>query len=1326
MAVSFCSSQLFRRSQWRYLWQLMVLTLLMLFALQGWANIRIDSAGSSEKKIADTIRQSLLGPGVEISNVKLVRYSKSRVGLFSNGGSVPDFDIEKGLVLSTDSVKKLKGSAKKQFNERQVDEERGGESDSETFSSKYQDADLRKIMGSDIRQYDLLVLNFDLKPQRDNITVDFQFGSDEYEKFVGSQYVDAYGFFISGEGINGEFTNGAVNIATLPNGDRVSTNFVNHGDWGVFCKHEKNNENCKKINHNFFNTHYYQGNVQKVGKSETPRKTDRIKLFGWTKKVRSRLPVESGKTYQVKIAIANGTDSKFDSSVFIEAFRSQRKFSGTVFDHRTGVVDRNKITPFANARIHLFNDKGQVVQTTNTTKAGEYAFFVNDAGAYTVAVDAATVGPRADILPEQTWAGVGAVCADGHGGTRTLKQAGYCYGGKNAGETDRIGASPNRDKAQHIIHIPAGNADGNHLDFGFSYEVVTHAGDTGQGSLRQFIANANFRKALNMLFVPAVPQNNERGWKITLARPLTALRIPNTIIDGRARNFAQPEREALTAKNVRTGYSAGINHYPLSAFRSPDLEIASSGSGYIILLEANGQTLKNTAITSPVSVGQSIGVKVKEGVSGIQVKDNFIGVNYSGQPEKNHTLYDGIETGSRSSATITHNLIMGARLTSMNFKGSGRIEYNLILDNGTSSLTSDGISLQSSSPTETGRNVFVTKNHINGANGVALESWRFIKPERLYITDNTLSGGGRAHQSSRGEGAGLRLQARSDGGDRVKVSGNLIENNNGPGVVISNMDNASSRSARGNWIIGNQFRNNRVNGVDMPIDLSVTTVTGDGPTENTGSYEDGWPNRGIDTPVIHHAYMYDDKLVLEGGVMNEAISPVTVEFYKKTGGEYWPLFIRSENDMRTGNDAENQSSYGARYRGNDGKMLEKKRFHIELPLPDAKVKDGDQITATLVDSQRNTSEFGPVTTVVRAGKVRTSLWHDLNGNGKRDPGEPGIAGVKVELSYFDKKLSTLSVVEVLETDRDGTFNVDGVPAGEYQLNVIPGQPALSGYQLSPGGKNPAPVKVQAGQLSRVGFSYIEGTPELDFTINHRRVVIPGTAVSFQHRLVSSFDGNVVLKPEWISESDQQSVDWPIGLKQVNCNGESDGGSPISAPLDLKKGLPVCIQANSFVPANAPYGLQALMNITAEFRKSGQVSDEPPLVARVQNHLTVSDQKSDQLALKKWVENISLKEGKTTSNKAGSGDILQYTVEFTNAGATPLTQLDIIDSTPAFTTLAERIHCPQVLPDGLTGCEDVLPGKSENSVGYTGKLIWRFSGSLLPGRTGKVQYKVRVE
>ena len=30
------------------------------------------------------------------------------------------------------------------------------------------------------------------------------------------------------------------------------------------------------------------------------------------------------------------------NGLFIEAFRSQRKFSGTVFDHRTGVVDRKK------------------------------------------------------------------------------------------------------------------------------------------------------------------------------------------------------------------------------------------------------------------------------------------------------------------------------------------------------------------------------------------------------------------------------------------------------------------------------------------------------------------------------------------------------------------------------------------------------------------------------------------------------------------------------------------------------------------------------------------------------------------------------------------------------------------------------------------------------------------------------------------------------------------------------------------------------------------------------------------------------------------------
>jgi gliding motility-associated-like protein len=167
------------------------------------------------------------------------------------------------------------------------------------------DGDLAALSGQTIN--DRTVLEFDFIPTGDTLRFRYVFGSEEYPEYVCSDFNDAFGFFLSGPGITGPFSNNARNIALIPGTTvPVTINTVNPGTPGF----SGTASTCAQSDPNWqANSVYYTDN-QSGGT---------VAYDGFTVVLTAFALVQCGQTYHIKLAIGDGFDSSFDSAVFLEA-----------------------------------------------------------------------------------------------------------------------------------------------------------------------------------------------------------------------------------------------------------------------------------------------------------------------------------------------------------------------------------------------------------------------------------------------------------------------------------------------------------------------------------------------------------------------------------------------------------------------------------------------------------------------------------------------------------------------------------------------------------------------------------------------------------------------------------------------------------------------------------------------------------------------------------------------------------------------------------------------------------------------------------------------
>ena len=467
-------------------------------------------------------------------------------------------------------------------------------------------------------------------------------------------------------------------------------------------------------------------------------------------------------------------------------------------------------------RVELYDDSMRCVASMATNPRGLYRFDLGRAGTYIVRVVNETVGsvrpgPAVGVLAVQTYRTDGD--ADGDG---TADEAPGSVGGafpsmadSGPAACDAAGGDPYPDVVQSSSTFDVQTRGILGVRFGFNFDLVVNDNDAGQGSLRQFIINANQLDNDNL------DQEDDPAGPLDFPKPAGSeyaiFQIPmeelQATIDGGAGtaiiiDLASPLPPITGAQTridgaLQTDVSGDTNASATGATLGPEVILRMMpGAAEGVVLAAPFVTLANVGVTGAVDVSNPLVALRGAGLSRVEKCTIW------GAPGPGMTIDDSVD------ATVESSLI----------RGSGR-----------DAAGRSGIELVGIAVDVTLSLLEVTGN---AAHGIA-----FIGAgcRDISVLDSTISGNGVG-----GTGAGLWLGE----GTGHRIAMNTITMNAGDGIVVL-------ANSRGNRLIRNLVAYNG----DLGIDLSADSVAvdGDGSTLNDPADGDSGGNQLQNAPTLGSA-----------------------------------------------------------------------------------------------------------------------------------------------------------------------------------------------------------------------------------------------------------------------------------------------------------------------------------------------------------------------------------------------------------------------------------------------------------------------------------------
>jgi MSHA biogenesis protein MshQ len=665
----------------------------------------------------------------------------------------------------------------------------------------------------------------------------------------------------------------------------------------------------------------------------------------------------------------------------IDNVRILTTISGTVFEDKNygGGAGRNLATAAgvarSGARVELYSSSGAFVSATTTNSAGLYSFPVDINNSYTVRVVNATVtsaraGTTNGLIGVQTFR----TNASGGSATDVLDHVGgetpsLIDAGSNTGNASLASLTTATTTPESITAVAVATATVTGLDFGFNFDTIVNTGASGQGSLQQWVANADA-----FTDQASLAQSGSRklaGTTTALAAGVetSIFMIPNGSAVGGLRAglanaltssaFARitPSAGALniTAANVTlagatqtanvgdtnagktgTGGTVGVGATTLAQFDLPEVEI-DLPAGNCVCLNGAADALEAVAMSS---------AKVQANANYSLVSDVLIGLDAQGN--SNATTTDansgayGVAVAGVSNVTVNHNYVR-ANSSGVRRDNTGSnltVQYNEITSpyNGQNN-TYDGVIIYP------GSGDLVAYNLIHNIVGAGVEvPWG--GGTNFVVKENTLSGNGLTYGTTTAstEPGGIVIYG-SMGSPRpqMTISRNIITGSGGDGIAVL--------TGSGFLITQNSLYGNNV-GKDGGLGIDLNTVGySDGNNfapaavlVNNGAQNTAQPNNGEDYPVITAAGVSGTTFSVLGYVgtptNHSAFANATLEFFKSSAS--------------SSGYGEGQTYLGTLTADANG------LFAGVITVPTGvSLAITNPVTATATDASGNTSEFGP-------------------------------------------------------------------------------------------------------------------------------------------------------------------------------------------------------------------------------------------------------------------------------------------------------------------------------------------------------------------------------
>ena len=705
-----------------------------------------------------------------------------------------------------------------------------------------------------------------------------------------------------------------------------------------------------------------------------------------------------------------------------------------------------------NVKVLLFRDGGDgipdgsddtFIGDTLSSSTGEYAFTAAP-DSYWIVVDSRSGAlSNGSTWAEQTYAGTGAYCNDGAGGTSTKTSSGSCFGGRRGNQSDGIPTSPNGTDlldAEHLIGVTLNQPEHTDNDFGFSFNVLTQIRDGDddgsaarsiQGSLRQFIQNANAISGANtMRFVPAVPTNQSSWWSITLSRTLPELTDGSTTIDGTAYILADGVTiRDINTGNIGTGGTVGVDNVSLNTFSPKELELD---------LNDNGNNTFQVNTSGPVTIREIAAYNNSNllrinNTSGATIENSLWGTRADGSdPGGNLRGNNGINTGGSNTISLTIRnsylaFLSGTGIGSGNPNISGQITGSEFYRTSLANSAADGIDVIGTWNIQ--ENLF----HENGNNG--------SQPER----------GGAGIEMGRPTGTSPNNVIRNNTTHQNAVSGinllsnvtdNLIEKN----VIYSNGTNYASAGTKlgagikltipdnntmnGNTISKNSIYDNYGLGIDLvgTYDGGADSGKADGPTVNDTNDSDSGPNGLLNFPIIEDAQYRQGELRIQGFARPGTIIELFLTSEDASGFGEGKTYIATATEGSSDDLDAGSGSYSGQINGFNQGNDATQRFEFAINVGN-KLNVGDKISATGTATNGSTSEFNGAVSITEFGSsISGMVYEDANHSGIKDSNENGISNVTIVL-YSPGN----STCQSIQTGSDGSYEFQDIEPGDYKL-----------------------------------------------------------------------------------------------------------------------------------------------------------------------------------------------------------------------------------------------------------------------------------------------------